>query len=84
LSADRVLMGYVKTTHEFLDSAIECLKPEGIIHYHETVPEKLMNTRPIDRIKKASGEREIEVLNNKIIKKYSPGVVHTVIDVKIY
>ncbi|MCL2686989.1 MAG: class I SAM-dependent methyltransferase family protein [Methanobrevibacter sp.] len=84
LSTDRIIMGYVKTTHEFLDSAMECLKPEGIIHYHETVPEKLMNTRPINRIKKAAYGREVELLNNRIIKKYSPGVVHTVIDVKIY
>ena len=84
LSADRIIMGYVKTTHEFLDSAMECLKPEGIIHYHETVPEKLMNTRPINRIKKAANGREVEVLSNRIIKKYSPGVVHTVTDVKIY
>ena len=76
-------MGYVKTTHEFLDSAMKCLNPGGIIHYHETVPEKLMNTRPIERIKKASNGRDIEVLNNRIIKKYSPGVVHIVVDVKI-
>jgi len=84
LAADRIIMGYVKTTHEFLDSAVKCLNPNGIIHYHETVPEKLMLTRPIDRIKKATHDREFEILNNRIIKKYSPGVVHTVVDARIY
>ncbi|KZX17680.1 Met-10+ like-protein [Methanobrevibacter cuticularis] len=84
LSADRILMGYVKTTHNFLDSAIECINKGGIIHYHETVPEKLMNDRPIARIKNAACGRDIEILNNKIIKKYSPGVVHIVVDAKIY
>ncbi|MBZ9571438.1 class I SAM-dependent methyltransferase family protein [Methanobrevibacter sp. TMH8] len=84
LSADRIIMGYVKTTHEFLNSAIESLNPEGIIHYHETVPEKLMLTRPINRIEESANNREVEILNNRIIKRYSPGVVHTVVDAKIY
>lgn len=84
LSGDRIIMGYVKTTHEFLDSAIRCLKPHGIVHYHETVPEKLMLTRPINRIKEAANDREVEILNNRIIKKYSPGVVHTVVDARIH
>jgi len=84
LAADRIIMGYVKTTHEFLDAAVKCLNPNGIIHYHETVPEKLVMTRPINRIKKAANDREVEILNNRIIKKYSPGVVHTVVDARIH
>lgn len=84
LSADRVLMGYVKTTHNFLDVAIDCVNYGGVIHYHETVPEKLMNSRPYERIAKAANEREIEILDTNIIKKYSPGVVHIVVDAKIY
>lgn len=85
-SADRVLMGYVKTTHHFLSPAIETVKDGGIIHYHETVPEKLIETRPFERVKKAADEhgRDIEVLNIQNIKKYSPGVDHVVLDVKVY
>ena len=48
--ADRIVMGYVKTTHHYLDVAINSLNEGGILHYHETVPEKLMKTRPVDRI----------------------------------
>ncbi|MDR0900819.1 MAG: class I SAM-dependent methyltransferase family protein [Methanobrevibacter sp.] len=88
LSADRVIMGYVKTTHNFLKPAIQCLRKGGILHYHETVPEKIMNERPINRIKEIAIEEgrdeDIEILNNRIIKKYSPGVVHIVVDAKIY
>ncbi|MCL2115079.1 MAG: class I SAM-dependent methyltransferase family protein [Methanobrevibacter sp.] len=84
LSADRVLMGYVKTTHHFLDVAIDCVNYGGTIHYHETVPEKLMNERPYERIAKSANDREVEILATNIIKKYSPGVVHIVVDAKIY
>lgn len=88
LRGDRVIMGYVKTTHNYLDSAIQSLNKGGILHYHETVPEKIMNKRPIHRISQAAHRQDrdenIEVLNNKIIKKYSPGVVHIVVDARIY
>lgn len=57
INADRILMGYVKTTHKFLDSAIKTLNKEGIFHYYETVPEKLMNNRPINRNVEAPDDR---------------------------
>ena len=86
-SADRVLMGYVKTTHHFLKPAMEAVKDGGIIHYHETVPDKLIETRPLKRVKEAAwqcGEREVEVLNIQEIKRYAPGVEHIVLDARIY
>ena len=49
-SADRIIMGYVKTTHHYLKTAIDSLNKGGVIHYHETVPEKLMDTRPIKKM----------------------------------
>ena len=55
----------------------------GIIHYHETVPEKLLETRPISRIKQAAGDRDVELLKINKIKKYAPGVEHVVIDALI-
>lgn len=86
-SADRVLMGYVKTTHHFLKPAMECVKDGGIIHYHETVPDNLIETRPYERVKKAAwecGQREVEVLNIQKIKRYAPGVEHMVLDARIH
>ena len=81
--ADRILIGYVKTTHHYLKVAINSLNKCGIIHYHETVPEKLMETRPISRIKQSAGDRQVELLKINKIKKYSPGVWHVVIDALI-
>lgn len=81
--ADRIVMGYVKTTHHYLNVAINSLNKGGVIHYHETVPEKLIDIRPIERIKNESGNRDVELLNLTKIKKYSPGVWHVVVDARI-
>ncbi len=81
--ADRVLMGYIGNTHEYLDKAVDIVKPGGVIHYHESVPDKLKFERPPQRIVDAAGGRDVEILNKRIIKKYSPGVYHVVIDALI-
>ncbi|WP_440948839.1 class I SAM-dependent methyltransferase [Methanosarcina sp. T3] len=85
--ADRVIMGYVGTTHHYLEPGINALKKSGgILHYHETVPENLALTRPEERIKKAAGclGKKVEVLATRRIKKYSPGVLHVVVDARIF
>lgn len=81
--ADRIIMGHVKTTHHYLKVAIDSLNKGGVIHYHETVPEKLMDIRPINRIKELAGDRQVEFLKLNKVKKYSPGVFHVVCDVRI-
>jgi len=86
-TADRVLMGYVGTTHYYLEPAIKALKNSGgILHYHETVPENLAKNRPQDRIKKAAESRgkKVEILETRRIKKYSPGVLHVVVDARVF
>lgn len=83
LKADRIIMGYVKTTHHYLKVAIDSLNPGGILHYHETVPEKLINQRPIERIIAQAGNRDVELIKINKIKKYAPGVEHVVVDVNI-
>ena len=83
--ADRVLMGYIGGTHYYLDKAMEYIKEDGVLHYHESTPESILFERPVKRVSEAASKygREIEVLNRRSVKKYSPGVHHTVIDVKI-
>ncbi|MBE6509282.1 MAG: class I SAM-dependent methyltransferase family protein [Methanobrevibacter sp.] len=81
--ADRIVMGYVKTTHHYLKVAIDSLNEGGILHYHETVPEKLIDTRPIERITAQAGGREVTLLKINKIKKYAPGVEHVVVDARI-
>jgi len=81
--ADRVLMGYIGNTNEYLGAAMEIVKPGGVIHYHESVPDKLKFKRPPQRIIDAADGRNVEILNKRIIKMYSPGVYHVVIDALI-
>ena len=81
--ADRIIMGYVKTTHHYLKVAIDSLNEGGVLHYHETVPEKLIDTRPIERIVSQADGRDVELLKINRIKKYAPGVEHIVVDVKV-
>jgi len=83
--ADRVIMGYVGTTQEFLPWGIRTLKPGGILHYHETTPEKLVFERPIGYIRAEAGRqgRKAEILKMIKVKKYSPGVWHVVVDARI-
>ncbi|MDK2790822.1 MAG: tRNA wybutosine-synthesizing protein 2 [Methanothermococcus sp.] len=80
--ADRIIMGYVLKTHKFLDKAFEFLKDKGVIHYHDTVAEKIMNIRPIEQLRYHGEKNGYKLTDYKInkIKKYSPGVWHVVVD----
>ncbi|MBP2143947.1 tRNA wybutosine-synthesizing protein 2 [Methanococcus voltae] len=84
MKADRILMGYVVKTNEFLEKAFQLLGNYGTIHYHDTVPEKLINSRPIEQLKSIGGIYGFELEKYEIvrIKKYSPGVWHIVVDAK--
>jgi tRNA wybutosine-synthesizing protein 2 len=82
--ADRVVMGLIHVTHLYLPLALQVLKPEGgIIHYHETVPCMLGFERPVSRIIHVAGERDVEILEKRVIKRYCPGVDHVVIDARV-
>jgi tRNA wybutosine-synthesizing protein 2 len=83
--ADRVVMGYVGTTHEYLPKAMKILRGKGIIHYHETCPERLLAERPLERVREAAREagKDAEILGMKRIKSYAPGVEHVVVDAAI-
>ena len=83
--ADRIMMGYIGGTHHYLDNAMNYLKKGGIIHYHESTPEPILFERPVKRVRESAEKagRNIEVLNKRSIKKYSPGVYHTVVDIKV-
>lgn len=85
-AADRVIMGYVGTTHEYLEYGVRSLKDGGVLHFHETVPTNLADTRPRARIEDAARQygRRCEILGQRTIKKYSPGVEHVVVDARIY
>jgi len=81
--ADRVIMGYVKTTHEYLPAALRMLRHGGMLHYHETCPCDLMPHRPIQRIVEAARGSEVVVTRFKEVKSYAPGVGHVVVDARV-
>ncbi len=84
--ADRILMGYVVTTHKFIPKALSIAKDEAVIHYHNTVPERLMPQEPFRTFQRIAREHgyEAEKLNELIIKRYAPGVWHVVVDVRVF
>jgi tRNA wybutosine-synthesizing protein 2 len=81
--ADRVLMGYVGTTEQFLPKAFELVKNGGVIHYHETCPVDEFPERPLKRIAESAGEMRIEVLRQGEVKSYAPAISHYVIDFRV-
>jgi len=84
--ADRVIMGYIRDTHKFLQIAINCLKDHtGIIHYHDVFPDDVIPKKPFTFIQKAAEyyNSDAELMTFKKIKSYAPGMSHIVLDVKI-
>ncbi|WP_297480609.1 class I SAM-dependent methyltransferase family protein [Thermococcus sp.] len=84
--ADRILMGYVVRTAEFIPKALSIAKDEAIIHYHNTVPERLMPEEPFATFRRIAREHGYgaEKLKEMVIKRYAPGVWHVVVDVRVY
>ncbi|MFC4552558.1 MULTISPECIES: class I SAM-dependent methyltransferase [Halorussus] len=96
---DRVVMGYYDASeprsedsrassdasYEYLDAALDALEPGGVVHLHETTPEKRLWDRPISRLREAASERgrEVEVLDRRKVKSHSEGVWHVVVDARV-
>ena len=83
--ADRVVMGMVQVTDRYLQKGIQALRPDGILHYHQTIPSVMhpaQAVRDVTEAAKALGRRA-EILRCVRVKKYSPGVVHVVVDARI-
>ena len=80
--ADRILMGYVQTTSDFLPKALEMIRPGGILHYHDTfyIHEYEDRLHEIfDRY--CPGGYRIEGIRE--VKSFAPSVSHYVADVRI-
>jgi tRNA wybutosine-synthesizing protein 2 len=85
-SADRVIMGYLKNTQDFLPIAIHCLKKDGgIIHFHCLTSNQLNSQGYFDVVKKIALDHNCssDLLKEKNIKSYAPGINHVVLDVRV-
>ena len=81
--ADRIIMGYVQITSEFIPKALEILRPGGTIHYHDTfyVNEYEVRIREIfDRY--CPGRYMIEGIRE--VKSFAPSVSHYVADICVF
>ncbi|AGI47211.1 putative methyltransferase [Thermoplasmatales archaeon BRNA1] len=81
--ADRILMGYVQTTSEFVPYALRMAKPGCIIHYHDTFPVGKEREMTEDIFRKACGERGFEILVLREVKSFAPSVSHYVADIRV-
>ncbi len=83
VGADRVVMGYLHETWNFLGKAVDFLESDGVIHYH---------TRSLDKkypedVKEELEEnisQSFEIADIKKIKSYAPHVFHVVADVEVH
>ncbi len=82
--ADRVIMGYLPKTYEYLPAAFEALKPEGgIIHYHDTFSKNELWEKPIDLLETRgfrAGYSLRKIHHKAIVKEFAPNVFHVVLD----
>ena len=81
--ADRILMGYVQTTADFLPAALRMIRPDGIIHYHDTFYVSEYRERIESIFSEKCGEVGFEVLGIREVKSFAPAVSHYVADVRI-
>jgi len=84
--ADRVIMGYIGGTKNFLETCFECLKNNrGFIHFHEKYPLEDVPEKPLDQIKKTADKfnRNVKLLECIHVKSYAPKIGHYVLDVKV-
>jgi tRNA (guanine37-N1)-methyltransferase len=77
IEANRIIMNLPGTACKYLEDAINCLIVGGVLHYYEFSPDY---QTPIQRIKEASGERGVTILNMRKVKSSSPGKWHMGID----
>ena len=81
VKADRIIMNLPGSAYEFLDTAMQHIKPGGIIHYYE-FSESF--EKPVERLKDAAYPRKVEILDKRKVRSRSPGKWHMGIDARIY
>jgi len=78
--ADRIIMGYVQRTSEFLGKAKEMIRSGGTIHYHDTFYVTEYMERLNEIFSRTFGKDGFEIVNVKEVKSFAPSVSHYVAD----
>jgi len=83
-TADRIIMGYLFETENFLPYALKIAKNNAVIHFHRTVKEEEIDKFKEKLIKIGTKNKvKIKVLKVKRVKSYAPRILHVVFDLKI-
>lgn len=84
-TADHVIMNLPHNAYEFLDSAVLLTKPEGIIHYYGITSQDDLFEGSIKLIKEAAERagRQVEVLEERIVRSYAPYQHNICIEIRI-
>jgi tRNA wybutosine-synthesizing protein 2 len=81
---DRIIMGFLPGTCQYLPAAFEAMKPEGgVIHYHDTFSKEELWEKPLDILETYGfrhGYSMDKVTYKNTVKEYAPNVYHVVID----
>ncbi|NLL94430.1 MAG: class I SAM-dependent methyltransferase family protein [Thermoplasmatales archaeon] len=81
--ADRILMGYVQRTSEFLPKAVSMSRPGTVIHYHDTFGVDEAGARLGEILDGALGPGGYRVDAVREVKSFAPSVSHYVADVTV-
>lgn len=84
--ADRVIMGYLHETHDFLPTAFETLRPAGgVIHFHYKDGLEYWPDGVFARVAAAARQagRRVRLTAWRRVKPYAPRVIHGVLDVEV-
>lgn len=84
--ADRILMGHFHSK-DFLPYAMKVLKEEGgMIYYHTTCPADSFPRVPFGDVERAARDsgKNAEMVHHREVKSYSPGIIHGVVDTRIF
>ncbi|MDR0778827.1 MAG: class I SAM-dependent methyltransferase family protein [Methanomassiliicoccaceae archaeon] len=79
--ADRVIMGYVQRTSEFLEKAKEMIRSGGTIHYHDTFYVTEYRKRTDEILSHVFGHAGYKISEIREVKSFAPSVSHYVVDV---
>ena|SRR3989338_6645007 len=77
IEADRIIMGYLPNTEQFLETAKNFSKKDTIIHFHNTYHKTELWTKAEEHLK------GFEIINKKIVKPSGPNIFHVVVDAKV-
>jgi len=81
--ADRIIMGYVQRTSEFLDKAKEMVRTGGMIHYHDTFYVTEYKERLNEIFSNVFGADGFSIVSVREVKSFAPSVSHYVADVTV-